>query len=325
MPKISVIMPVYNTKEEYLREAIESILNQTYADFEFIILNDGSTNNSEDVILSYQDKRIRYIKNETNLGLIQTLNKGINEAEGQYLARMDSDDISLKTRFEKQIEFMDKNTDVGVLGTWWKTFPYDSIVKHPSKNEEIKAFLRFQYSVLGHPTVMIRKSILDEYSLGYKEEDKHAEDYGLWLSMIEKTNFANLEEILLNYRWHDENVSVIHSQVQSQNANRLRLEAQKNILKIDTNKILAALNKVTEEQQIGSEEFTALIDYLEKITQHMSKFANHEIWTISIYKSIVKSSKRDVTFLKHLWDNKLNELMKSSLYFRLKNSLRGWK
>src|SRR5574344_639787 len=113
MPKISVVMPVYNTDETFLRESIESILNQSFKDFEFIIINDGSTNNAEDVILSYKDERIRYYKNDINLKLIKTLNRGLLLAEGEYIARMDSDDISLPTRFQTQVEFLGKNPNIG--------------------------------------------------------------------------------------------------------------------------------------------------------------------------------------------------------------------
>ena len=104
---ISVLMPVYNTKEEFLRTAIESILNQTFSNFEFIIINDGSTNNAEDVILSYKDDRIIYLKQE-NQGIVAALNNGWDRAKGEYIARMDSDDISFPDRFEKQIEYLEK-------------------------------------------------------------------------------------------------------------------------------------------------------------------------------------------------------------------------
>ena len=110
-------MPVYNTKEEYLREAIESILNQTFTDFEFIIVNDGSTNNAEDVILSYKDERIVYIKQE-NQGVSIASNNGWNKAKGEYIARMDSDDVSFPDRLEKQIQFLEDNPEYSLVGGW---------------------------------------------------------------------------------------------------------------------------------------------------------------------------------------------------------------
>ena len=119
MPEITVLMPVYNG-EKYLRPAIESILNQTFSDFEFLIINDGSTDNSESIILSYKDERIRYVKNENNLKLIKTLNKGIDLARGKYIARMDADDISLPTRLEREIEYMESHPECGLVSV----FPY---------------------------------------------------------------------------------------------------------------------------------------------------------------------------------------------------------
>ena len=119
--KATVLMPVYNA-EKYVAEAIDSILNQTFNDFEFLIINDGSTDNSLDIIKSYDDPRITIINNETNLGLSHTLNKGIELARGEYIIRMDADDISLSIRLEKQIEFMDSNQHIGICGSWIQTF-----------------------------------------------------------------------------------------------------------------------------------------------------------------------------------------------------------
>lgn len=115
-PAISVLMPVYNS-EKYLNEAIESILNQTFVDFEFIIINDASNDNSENIIESYQDSRIKYFKNEKNLGVAKTLNKGLKLAQGKYIARMDSDDISLPERLYKQFKFMEVYNDIDVCGS----------------------------------------------------------------------------------------------------------------------------------------------------------------------------------------------------------------
>jgi glycosyltransferase involved in cell wall biosynthesis len=126
MPRISVVMSVYNG-EKYLRQAIESILQQTYTDFEFIIIDDGSTDSSREIIQSYDDKRIRLVINEQNIGLTKSLNKGIRLAKGEFIARMDADDISLPQRFEKQVAYLDSHPEVGVLGT------YANIIDHRGK------------------------------------------------------------------------------------------------------------------------------------------------------------------------------------------------
>ncbi len=203
MPKVSVIMPVYNTKEEYLREAIESILNQTYNDFEFIIVNDGSTNNAEEVILSYKYERIKYVKQE-NSGVAAALNKGLEKADGEYIARMDSDDISLPERFEKQVNFLDNNCDIAILGTAFELFGKENFTISHMMYPKILDF--YHGCFLGHPTVMFRKSEFDKYGLKYNPNYK-CEDYELWSRAIKVLKICNLPDILLKYRTHDKNIS----------------------------------------------------------------------------------------------------------------------
>lgn len=312
MPKISVLMPVYNTEEKYLKESIESILNQTFTDFEFIIINDGSKNNTEQIILSYKDDRVKYIKNDKNLGIIETLNKGLSIANGEYIARMDSDDIALPERLEKQFNYMDKNINIGILGTWFKRIPHNQIIQHPLDNDEIKFFLLYNFNVLGHPTIMIRTSIIQKYNLKYEEQNKHVEDYGLWLAMLNKTDFANIGEILVHYRWHSNNISKQHSEVQIKNANRLKIEAQKDILKINTENILESLNKLSLRKKLNSSDFIILIDYfsslLEKAPYYQCK--KHYIKTIiKLYRFMLMYTNIDVKFLNNLYKNKLNKLL----------------
>lgn len=134
MPKISVLMPVYNTEEEYLREAIESILNQTYTDFEFLIVDDKSTNNAPDVIAEYakKDKRIKVIQGlHKGIGFVRNL--GIKEAQGEYIAWLDSDDISLPERLEKQVSYLEKNNDITICCTAFKIIPSNKIVVAPKQ------------------------------------------------------------------------------------------------------------------------------------------------------------------------------------------------
>ena len=202
IPRISAIMAVYNTKEEWLKESIESILNQTYSDFEFIIINDGSTNNVENVILSYKDERIKYIKQE-NQGLAKSLNNGLDIAKGEYIARMDSDDISLPERFEKQVKFLDENLDISIVGTSHEYFPNGKIakmLKYPKYIDFLKG------NSIGHPTVMFRRADFEKYDLKYNPEYL-CEDYELWSRAIKYLKFANIQEILLKYRWHENNLS----------------------------------------------------------------------------------------------------------------------
>lgn len=215
-------MPVFNG-EKYLKEAIESILNQTFSDFEFLILNDGSTDRTEEIILSFDDQRIRYINNETNLGVHKTLNKALALSKGKYIARMDADDASLPNRFQRQTEFMEKNPDVTLCGARIKVINGEktSIWKYPLDSHEIKACMIFK-SAFAHPVVMIRKDFLEKEGLFYNESVLYAEDYELWSHLVLKSKTANLSEILLNYRSHDTQIGSKHSKVQREVSSEIK-------------------------------------------------------------------------------------------------------
>lgn len=199
---ISVVLPVYNG-EKYLQEAIESILTQTYTNFEFIIINDGSTDNSLEIIEKYKskDNRVIVISRE-NKGLIVTLNEGIGVAKGKYIARMDQDDISLPERFEVQVKFMEENLDIGICGSWIKSFGENIKAykwKLSSSNKRLKTELLFS-SCFAHPSVMIKKEILIKNNLYYDNFFVNAEDFKLWSELSYVTNFSNIDKVLLKYR-----------------------------------------------------------------------------------------------------------------------------
>lgn len=209
IPTISVVMPAYNA-EKYLREAIDSILAQTFTDFEFIIINDGSTDSTKKIIQSYDDPRIVYLENEVNSGICVTLNKGLDAARGRYIARMDSDDISLPQRFEKQIAFMDSNPEIGVVGTHLQLMDengnFTYVFKNASNPKECYVNMIFA-SCVGHPSVMIRTSCLRDNDLNYEEYFKGMEDYYLWWQLNKHTQISNIPEPLLNYRCHSRQIT----------------------------------------------------------------------------------------------------------------------
>ncbi|MFM7662518.1 MAG: glycosyltransferase family 2 protein [Bacteroidota bacterium] len=222
-PLVSVLMPVYNG-EKYLKEAIDSILNQTFTDFEFLIINDGSTDTTEQIILSYEDPRIRYAKNETNLKLIATLNKGIKLCKGRYIVRMDSDDISALDRIEKQVAFMEEHPDVGFSGTWFETFDEMGIKgtsKYACEHDEI-CFKHLYQIHLSHGTAIFRKSILDKLNFQFDTEYAHAEDYDLFTRMSLETKLANLPFVGCAVRHHQNEVSVKFGNIQRANSLRVR-------------------------------------------------------------------------------------------------------
>jgi len=202
MPKISVVMSVYDG-EKFLEEAVLSVLNQTYKDFEFIIIDDGSTDSSLKMLRSFEkkDERIKLVSRE-NKGLTRSLNEGIKLAQGEYIARMDGDDISMPKRFEKQIDFLEKNKDIALCGTWAINIDENGNeigeYKTPTTNKEIRKMILFHNPFI-HPSVMMRKEIINNVGL-YNEKIKYAQDYEYWLRIIKKNKMANLNSFLLWYR-----------------------------------------------------------------------------------------------------------------------------
>lgn len=214
-------MPVYNS-ELYIKEAIDSILNQTFSDFELIIIDDASTDKSVEIIQSYSDSRIHLHVKPQNSGLTKSLNYGISIAKGEYIARMDSDDISLPTRFQKQVEILDHNSNIIVCGTAYQFIGSETVIYNPSKYENIKVGL-LRDSCIGHPTVMIRKSVLEVNSILYDENMEMAEDYDLWVRLLQFGELFNFPEILLQYRIHNNQVSNVKYELQMQKATICRI------------------------------------------------------------------------------------------------------
>ena len=206
-PKVSVLMAVYNG-EKYLPEAINSILGQTFTDFEFLIVDDGSRDRTPEIIRSYQDPRIRPISNPGNVGLTHSLNQGLDLARGEYLARMDSDDISLPERLAKQVTHMDVNSEIAVCGTWAKDIDAQGRVTGV-RETPVGRHLEREYwrpSPIIHPSAMIRRAHLN--GLHYDEQIRYAQDFDLWLRMKPIHKLANLPEHLLLYRVHGKSITV---------------------------------------------------------------------------------------------------------------------
>jgi len=203
-PRVTVLMAVYNS-ESYLREAIESILNQSFRDFEFLIIDDGSTDSSPGILAAHAalDARIVLNPNPTNMGHANSLNKGLDVARGEYVARMDSDDISLSDRLLRQVALMDAHPNVGVCGTWLRYLGgSNSVWALPQDDTAIRCYLFFN-SPIAHPTAMLRKSVIDKHHLRYQQAFDPTEDYALWSEAAKYTSFANLPEVLFLYRVHN--------------------------------------------------------------------------------------------------------------------------
>ena len=210
-PLVTVLMPVFNA-EKYLRLAIESVLNQSYSYFEFLIIDDGSTDQSAQIIRSYSDPRIRFLQNECNLGLVTTLNRGIESSQGQYLARMDADDISYPQRLEKQVALLNINR-ADICGSYCDLIDEHGIlIKHlsmPLDNDTLTICLGNSVP-FAHGSVMLRKDFLLQHNLHY-ELGNYAEDYDLWIKMYAcGARFVNCNESLYYYRHFSKSLSSLN-------------------------------------------------------------------------------------------------------------------
>jgi glycosyltransferase involved in cell wall biosynthesis len=216
---ITVLMPVYNA-EKHLKAAIDSILNQSFREFEFLIINDGSTDSSHQIVNSFIDERIVYIHNKQNKGIVQTLNEGLSLSRGDYIARMDADDIAFPARLQNQLDYMLKHPHCHLCGSQAIAISeygeklYN--LKRPCKNEDIKVQQLFRNCFI-HPAVMMSKQITANflYTLAYQ----YAEDYLLFSQIALKYEVANLKHRLLSYRIHEENITS-HKKSEMMNSER---------------------------------------------------------------------------------------------------------
>lgn len=246
-PKVSVITPTYNTTETVLRESIESILSQTYKDFEYIILNDSPENLEIDrVVMSYDDPRIKYIKNIKNLGLEASTNKLIKMASGEYIAIFDHDDISLPQRLEEEVSFLDDNKEMGAVSGQFEVFGNESWTsKNPLLSEEINQQLE-QSSCVSHSALMIRKSILIDNNLKYEKKFFPASSYRLITRIALISNISNLPTVLLRYRLDGKNTSTNNIDLRVKKRNLIQEEFKiekgknqiKNLFSFDTIELL---------------------------------------------------------------------------------------
>ncbi|MEQ8464903.1 glycosyltransferase family 2 protein [Coleofasciculus sp. E1-EBD-02] len=228
-PQISVIMSVYNGSR-YLNESIASILSQTFTDWEFIIINDGSTDNSESIVQGWQkqDERIKLIS-RSNKGLTISLNQGLSYAQGQYIARMDADDIALPDRFAKQVAFLDENPDYVAVGCRMLVIDPEGMpiftCSRLTTHEEIDAaYMAGQAGIIGHPAVMMRRRVLQSIG-GYREQFTYAQDRDLFLRLAEVGKLANLPDTLLEFRLYPTSVGHSRRSEQKQCAHLATIEA----------------------------------------------------------------------------------------------------
>lgn len=221
LPVISVILPVFNA-ERYIRDAVQSILDQTWLDFELILIDDGSTDGTLQLLRGFEacDHRVVLVFRE-NRGLVATLNEGLDLAQGQWIARMDADDIAIKDRFARQLQWLE-STGADICGTWVQFFGTSDhrIVKHPVSDPAIKTALFFG-SVFAHPSVMMRASLAKK--LRYDKDWERCEDYDFWQRAASANwKMTNLPDVLLMYRQHDAQISTASTGVQQELTQNIR-------------------------------------------------------------------------------------------------------
>lgn len=202
MPKLSVIMPSYNSAK-YLKEAISSVLEQSFSDFELIIIDDGSTDNTQDILKAFDDKRLKLLRNGKNLGIVASLNHGLKLATGDYIIRFDSDDVMLAGRLEKQTKFLDNNPEMVVVGSWAETIDENGqglgAYDYPPQDDAAIRKYILKHNPFIHSSTAIRRETLLKAN-GYRQAFIHIEDYELWTRLLRLGQGANLSERLIKYR-----------------------------------------------------------------------------------------------------------------------------
>jgi len=229
MPSVSVVMSVFNG-EHFLAEAVESILAQSFSDFEFIIINDGSTDGTAHILDGYQnlDRRV-HIQHQENRGLVESLNRGCALARGKYIARMDADDLAVKDRLQNQLSILEEQPEIAVLGGAIQTIDSTgkllTVETFPKTDPDIKAALARGDCPLSHPTVVMKRECFVSVR-GYRKVAMHAEDYDLWSRLSDRFRLANLEAVVLRYRRHPNQVSIRKCRQQALSALAARIAAE---------------------------------------------------------------------------------------------------
>lgn len=322
MVKVSVLMPVYNTKEEYFREAIESVLNQSFKDFELLIVDDFSEPYIEKTVKSYKDERIKYHRLDKNSGASAARNFAIERIQGEFIAFLDSDDISLENRLKHQLEYFEKNPQIGCLGTGVKGIGSEGDkveFKTFSSSFEIELYLIFSGCAFCQSSVMLRKSILIDNNIRYQTKYVPAEDYGLWLSLIGYTQFYVLPEVLTLYRFYPENISHRQKDLQRHNCGLAQFEAFKKYCNTDFSYPEAWYNFMSG-RPLGSEELCELESKIPTLTENLEQKGCPKKDVLYFFKKKFKKLYHRTRSLKGQWDlmrSPLNKLFKIKFRKRL--------
>lgn len=305
MITVSVILPVYNC-EKYIFESVTSVLNQTFSDFELLIIDDCSTDATLSIIKSINDARIILIQKPKNSGYTDSLNMAIKLAKGKYIARMDGDDICLPERFAKQVAFLNANREVILCGTAIQMIGSDKVLKHPVTHEEILVKLCFGTSFC-HPSVMVQKEILLENN--YDKSFEPAEDFELWTRLAFLGKLANLDTVLLQYREHPNQISNTNTSVQLNNAFRAKLQLLNHLSVLDfftKEEVSVALENVSHYSFADVKKSLQLFTYL------INKNQKTLVFQADLFEE--KISKMRIAFLKRFLEKGETNTLRKLLF-----------
>ncbi len=296
---VSVVLPVYNG-EKFLAEAVESILKQTYAEFELLAIDDGSTDRSSEILngFQYSDSRVQIIKQPRNMGLIAALNTGCQRAKGEFIARMDADDICLPERFERQVAYLKANPQVGVVGSNLLNIDEYGVVGHVSHLPTSSGYLSWRMifgSYLAHPSVMVRRDLLE--ALGYYRPEAHRfEDYDLWMRILARTQVANLPEALLKYRTHRQSSMVsARGPVEERSIELVQKNVQSRLNKQVSYEAAAALRAIDNHDGIIPRNASTVYETARSIHE----LYRHHVQTVILTQPDISNIRRDIAMKKY--------------------------
>jgi glycosyltransferase involved in cell wall biosynthesis len=297
-PLISVVLPVYNVAP-YIKEAIDSILNQSIQDFEILVIDDCSTDSTLAIIKGFSDERIIIIEKEENKGLIDSLNLGFKLARGKYIARMDGDDISDLQRFEKQLHILENNPEIKVCGCWLQECGFSNkIIKHKQNHDEIVAKLLLGCSMSLGAVMLVKEWALD---FKFDETKVHVEDYDFWVRTAWSGKFHNIQEILYFYRVHQTQVSSLHTTSQKQGDIYIKLYLLKKI-NYNTSKYSDAFieKMLYLKEYFTVEEFSLYLSFLKEIIK-LNK--QQQIFDTTELEKVVSEIKNQLIFKIYFYSN----------------------
>lgn len=277
-------MPAYNCAN-YIEESINAILNQSFTDFEFIIINDGSKDNTKESILKFNDDRIKYFENETNLGIVKTLNRGLKIAIGTYILRTDADDIAVDTMIERLFNFMTSNPDYIVCGGFMKLLGGNFIFKYPSNNEELKIHT-LNACPFSHSTVLFKNSVIRNCQIEYDINVQDGEDHALWSKLLLLGKFKNLEEVTLFYR--ESNTQITAKKDYIKNYDKVRDKIfeyhAKHYFSLDESEVKLYCKLIVNRKIFSIEELIQIGKILKKIILYNS---NNGLFNDSLLKQFI--------------------------------------